>query len=157
MPSKLPTTELWPQSFGVRALRYLVEVRSLFVVLLLFGFVWGRLFWDRVRCVSPAVLELTLDQAGLELKNLLTSASWVLGLMAWATISWLMASSKVSLESVPLEGQLGSCDEGQTVYSDLWYITEFLSYPTISIHFTDQEKGGGNKTVPSLEFLILVL
>lgn len=70
-----------------------------------------------------------------------------------------MAISKVPLESVPLEGQLGSCDEGQTVYSDLWYITEFLSYPTISIHFTDQEiKGGGpNKTVPSLEFLILVL
>lgn len=59
-----------------------------------------------------------------------------------------MASSKVSLESVPLEGQLGSCDEGQTVYSDLWYITEFLSYPTISIHFTDEEKGRGQQNCP---------
>lgn len=51
-----------------------------------------------------------------------------------------MVSSKVSLESVPLEEQLGSCDKGQMVNSDLWCITEFLSYPTISSHFIDPEK-----------------
>jgi hypothetical protein len=40
-------------------------------------------------CVALAVLELTLDQAGLELRNLPASASQVLGLKACATTSSL--------------------------------------------------------------------
>jgi hypothetical protein len=51
-------------------------------------------FWfseTRFLCVALAVLELTLDQAGLKLRNSPASASQVLGLKACTTTTWLFA------------------------------------------------------------------
>ena len=39
-------------------------------------------------CVALAILELTLDEAGLKLRDLPASASLVLGLKACATTAW---------------------------------------------------------------------
>jgi hypothetical protein len=51
----------------------------------LFKFFWGEGFETGFLCIALAVLELTVDQAGLELRNLPASASRVLGLKAYTT------------------------------------------------------------------------
>ena len=58
-----------------------------------FGLVWlGLVFWffgDRVSLCSPGCPGThSVDQAGLELKNLPASTSQVLGLKACATTTW---------------------------------------------------------------------
>ena len=71
----------------------------------LFCFVWFWFWFFEIGflCVALAVLELSVDQAGLELRNLPTSASQLLGLKACATTarlrhlfdSWLALSHLV--------------------------------------------------------------
>jgi hypothetical protein len=54
-----------------------------------FGLVWfGFFFKAQFVCVALAVLELSVDQAGLELRNSPASVSQVLELKAWATTAW---------------------------------------------------------------------
>jgi hypothetical protein len=68
-----------------------------FIFLLLVTLIFSRLTFNdvlspiprRFLCVALAVLELTLDQAGLELRNLPAPASQVLGLKACTTTAWL--------------------------------------------------------------------
>jgi hypothetical protein len=56
-----------------------------FVLFLVFGF-WRQVFGDRVSLYSPGCPGThSVDQAGLELRNLPASASQVLGLKACAT------------------------------------------------------------------------
>jgi hypothetical protein len=56
-----------------------------------FGLVWfGLVFWDRVSLCCPGCLGIhSVDQAGLELRNLPASASQVLGLKMCATTARL--------------------------------------------------------------------
>jgi hypothetical protein len=57
-----------------------------------FGLVWfGLVFWDRVSQYNPGCPGThSVDQAGLELRNLPASAFQVLGLKACATTTWQM-------------------------------------------------------------------
>jgi hypothetical protein len=55
-------------------------------------------FRDRVLCIALAVLELTVDQAGLELRTLPASASQVLGLKA-CTNTVLLKLFKMTCDS----------------------------------------------------------
>jgi hypothetical protein len=76
---------------GPRLLRkYLVEFFGFWGLLLLLLFWFGLglffFFFDRVSLYSPGCPEThSVDQAGLELRNLPASASQVLGLKAYAT------------------------------------------------------------------------
>jgi hypothetical protein len=55
-----------------------------------FVLVWFFVFRDRVSLCSPGCPGThSVDQAGLELRNLPASASWVLGLKAWVTTARL--------------------------------------------------------------------
>jgi hypothetical protein len=62
--------------------------------LFVFCFFWfGLVFQDRVSLCSPGCPGThSVDQAGLELRNLPASASQVLGLKACATTAWLIPS-----------------------------------------------------------------
>jgi hypothetical protein len=63
----------------------------LFVLIFLFCFVGGGVsFKTAFLYVALAVLEISIDQADLKLKNLPASPS-VLGLKACATTTWLQA------------------------------------------------------------------
>jgi hypothetical protein len=57
----------------------------------LFGFVFFKILF---LCIALAVLELSVDQAGLELRNPPASASQVLGLKACTTTAWLTYNFK---------------------------------------------------------------
>ena len=78
MLASTPPTEPWPQNTLI----------LLFSALFLFVFVF--VFWDRVSQCSPACPGThSVDQPGLELRNLPASASQVLGLKACATTARL--------------------------------------------------------------------
>jgi hypothetical protein len=64
--------------------------------LFVFVFVFVFVFRDRVTLCSPGCPEIhSVDQAGLELRNLPASASQVLGLKVCATTARLGTSSKI--------------------------------------------------------------
>jgi hypothetical protein len=65
---------------------HLSFIYLLFIIFILFLFYLFIFFWDRVSLYSPGCPGThSVDQAGLELRNLPASASQVLGLKAWAT------------------------------------------------------------------------
>ena len=64
-------------------------------------FVFIFLFFETVfLCVALAVLELSVDQAGLELRNSPVSASQVLGLKACATMPGMQKSFQIIMSSI---------------------------------------------------------
>jgi hypothetical protein len=71
-------------AYEMRKTPYLVFCTTTWVKTILGGLETGFL------CVALAVLELTLDQAGLELRSLPASASQVLGLKACTTTARLV-------------------------------------------------------------------
>jgi hypothetical protein len=54
-----------------------------------FSFFFFWFFETGFLCIALAVLELTVDQAGLEFRDQPSSASWVLGLEACTANNWL--------------------------------------------------------------------
>ena len=92
----------WKAEAGMKPPRWHHASFSVFMLLFLFCFV----FWDRVSLYSPGCPgTLSVDQAGLELRYTLASASWVLGLKVWVTIpqSFLLLSYIIHLFDCLLE------------------------------------------------------
>jgi hypothetical protein len=78
---------MWLLGIEFQNLWFLMLV-CLFCLFVLFCFVLFCFFKTGFLCIALAILELTVDQAGLELRNLPASASQVLGLKACVTTAW---------------------------------------------------------------------
>jgi hypothetical protein len=92
----------------------------------------GWFFWDRVSLCSPGCPGThSIDQAGLELKNLPASASQVLGLKAWATIAWLILSPGILSEPCLSQSSILTlwCIKGhQRIKVSLFLIKQLVLY-----------------------------
>jgi hypothetical protein len=86
----------------------------------LVGF-WGGgcffVFWNRISHVALAVLELTLDEADLELTDLPTSASWKLGLKPCPTIKHSMVCCAPCRVPAAVCGLGTSCGSSSSAFS----------------------------------------
>jgi hypothetical protein len=93
------------------------------------GLVWFGLVWFEVSLYSFGFYGThSLDQAGLTLRDLPASASWVLGLKVWAITAWLpLCFLKQGLTTWALGTELESLQEKQTLLT---------TKPTSGKHFT---------------------
>jgi hypothetical protein len=96
-----PSYGQWAQSSTLEKRTHLFVVVVVLFCFVLFVF-W--VFWDRVSLCSPVCPETHFaDQAGLELRNLPASASWVLGLKACATTPGYGPVLKVTSTTLQLD------------------------------------------------------
>jgi hypothetical protein len=90
----LPLCDWWPQSLGGEGSGTASDMFPFLCSLFVCLFDWLFVFQDRVSLCSPGCPGThSVDQAGLELRNLPASASQVLGLKACTTTARLFCAS----------------------------------------------------------------